>query len=71
MKKFPFDFDEEICVYHLKEEDLDAIELVLANGDTFTVFECTQLKRRDKKAAKKFKDYQELQGGIDVTNFVK
>ena len=41
MKKFPFDFDEEICVYHLKEEDLDAIELVLANGDTFTVFECT------------------------------
>lgn len=66
-KKFPFDFDEAVYIYYLEEEDVDDIELVLANGKPFILNDGNSRiaeKKRDKK-------HKEETKGIDVTGSIK
>ena len=39
--KFNFDFDHTIFKYYLSDEELNEVELVLANGEPFTLSEGT------------------------------
>lgn len=55
VKKFPFDLDEAVYTYYLEDEDLDEIELVLANGEFFTLNEGNSTAK-DKKRDNKLKD---------------
>jgi hypothetical protein len=54
-KKFEFDFNNDIFKYYLSDDELNDIELVLANKESFKSFSINSLprKRRDKQADKK------------------
>ena len=58
--------------YYLEDEDLEYIELVIANGEPFILEgNAGQTERkRDKKAEEKKKEQQE-QKGIDVTSIAE
>ena len=64
-KKFPFDFDETMYAYYLEEEDIDDIELVLANGEPFILNDGNS-RIAEKKRDKKHKDKEEVKG-MNVT----
>lgn len=51
-KKYEFGFDQCIYQYHLKESDLNEIQLVLANGEPFILNEGNFIDK-DKKRVKK------------------
>ena len=59
--------------YHLNEKDLKDVEIVLANGEPFSLTEGKSLskdRKREYKAQYKSIETEE-QKGIDVTGFVK
>jgi hypothetical protein len=70
LQKFEFDFDGGCYKYHLTDDELDEIELVLEIGEMFEFPETTESlgtsKSLEKKRDQKHKDKKEVKG-INVT----
>ena len=74
-KKFEFDFDAAVYKYYLKDWEVNDIELVLANGEPFTLDRVDIIsnnveKKRDAKQKQKSEKKEETKG-IDVSNNVE